>query len=112
MIKHIDQQLLVNRLMITSVHIDDIKEKQKRDYLFNYLEIVTVASSVLLLRAGTRGHLDKKRELWQFIRQHNRQQYNKLRYGMLGQIANLPYFIGHKITILAYRASQKMVGFN
>jgi glycosyltransferase involved in cell wall biosynthesis len=112
MIKRIDQQLLVNRLMITSICISDIKEKQKRDYLFNYLEIITIASSVLLLRGGTQEHLDKKRELWQFIRQYNRQQYNKLRYGILGQIANLPYFAGRQITLWAYKASQKVVGFN
>jgi glycosyltransferase involved in cell wall biosynthesis len=112
MIKRIDQQLLVNRLMITSIYIGNIEEKQKRDYLFNYLEIITVASSVLLLRAGTEKHLRKKYELWQFIRQYDKQQYNKLRYGILGQIVNLPYFIGRKVTLLAYRVSQKAVGFN
>jgi hypothetical protein len=112
MIKRIDQQLLVNRLMITSININDIGEKQKREYLFNYLEIITIASSVLLLRAGTEEHLRKKRELWQFIRRHDKQQYNKLRYGVLGWIANLPYFTGRKITLWVYMVSQKIVGFN
>lgn len=112
MIKRIDQQLFVNRIMVSMLTLEDISEQRKREYMFNYLEIVTVVSSVLLLRSGTNEHLFKKRELWQFIREQNDELYYKLRRGFLGQVTNLPGRMGRSISISAYNISKKVVGFN
>jgi glycosyltransferase involved in cell wall biosynthesis len=112
MIARIDQQLAVNRAMITALNLEEIEEKRKRQYLFNYLEIVTLASSALLLCAGTPEHLRKKNELWQFIRLHNRRLYNKLRYGVLGSLVHLPGGPGRGISLSIYKISRKVVGFS
>jgi glycosyltransferase involved in cell wall biosynthesis len=112
MIRNIDQQLFVNRLMISSLALDSIREKRKRQYLFNYLEIVTMASSAMLLRAGTEEHLRKKQELWEYIRGNNRRLYHKLRYGVPGSLVHLPGATGRNISISVYKLSRKMVGFN
>jgi glycosyltransferase involved in cell wall biosynthesis len=112
MIKKIDQQLLVNRMMIASLNLVDIRDKRQFVYLFHYLEIVTMISSILLIRSGDKENLHKKKLLWEFIRDHNKRLYNKLRYGFLGWLVNLPGIIGRDISISVYEASQRVFGFN
>ena len=48
MIRRIDQQLRVNRLMLAQVDLDQVENKRLRRYLLNYLEIITTISTVLL----------------------------------------------------------------
>lgn len=59
MIRRIDQQLRVNRLMLAQVDLDQVENKRLRRYLLNYLEIITTISTVLLFRAGDKEHLEK-----------------------------------------------------
>lgn len=68
MIRRIDQQLRVNKLMLEQVDLKAVKEPRLRKYLFNYLEIITTVSSILLIRGGEAEHLEKKRQLWNYIR--------------------------------------------
>jgi glycosyltransferase involved in cell wall biosynthesis len=112
MIKNIDQQLLINRMMVTSLNLNEIYDKNQFRYLFHYLEIITIVSSILLIRSGSEENLRKKKLLWNFIRIHNKHLYNKLRYGLLGQIVNLPGTTGRDISISVYEVSQKIFGFN
>ena len=46
MIRRIDQQLRVNRLMLAQVDLDQVENKRLRRYLLNYLEIITTISTV------------------------------------------------------------------
>jgi glycosyltransferase involved in cell wall biosynthesis len=112
MIERIDQQLTVNRIMLTALALEEIEEPQKRKYMFNYLEIVTMVSSILLVRSGTPESLRKKRDLWQFIRGQNKQLYNRLRYGFLGQLVNMPEITGYNLSLPVYKVVRKVVGFN
>ncbi|MDR2071380.1 MAG: glycosyltransferase [Treponema sp.] len=112
MIRRIDQQLFVNRLMVSAFNPETIEGKRKRRYLLNYLEIVTLASSALLLRGGTAEHLRKKRELWQYIRDNNEWLYSKLRHGFLGHLVHLPGNTGRSISVSLYYFSRQVVGFN
>jgi hypothetical protein len=80
--------------------------------MFNYLEIITVISTVMLLRSGTEENLAKKRELWTYIKGRDIRLFHKLRRGILGSTMNLPGRGGRKISVAAYRLSQKVVGFN
>jgi hypothetical protein len=98
--------------MVAAFAPEAIEEKRKRQYLLNYLEIVTLASSILLLRGGTAEHLRKKRELWQYIRDHNIWLHRKLRYSFLGQLVHLPGFPGRSISRSIYYVSRLVVGFN
>lgn len=112
MIKRIDQQLLVNRLMVSSPALDKIPEQRKYEYMLHYLEIVTTISSILLLRSGTEENLRKKKELWRFIRRHNGQLYKRLRRGLMGRLIHLPGRTGRNVTVLAYKVSRRVIGFN
>ena len=80
--------------------------------MFNYLEIITVVSTIMLIRSGTEENLEKKRELWKYIKEKDIRLFRRLRRGIMGMAMNLPGKGGRKISIVAYRISQKIVGFN
>lgn len=112
MISRIDQQIKVNRQMIDAVRLQDVPNPRLRSYMFNYLEIVTAVSSVLLLRSGTPENMNKKRALWAYIRQKDPWLHYRLRRGLLGTLLNLPGTVGKNITLLVYKVTQKAVGFS
>ena len=115
MIGRIDQQIKVNKLMV-DYYVEEMDRihangKVKR-YMRNYLDIITTVSSVLLIRSGLEENLEKKKELWQYIRSKDKWLWVRLRYGLLGNAMNLPGKGGRKISVAAYRLTQKIVGFN
>lgn len=112
MIKRIDQQIKVNKLMIEQVQLENITSPKLRQYMFNYLEIITVISGILLIRSGTAENLKKKKELWKYIKDKDLELYHNIRYGIMGQILNLPGRVGRGISVGVYKISQKIVGFN
>lgn len=112
MIQRIDQQIKVNKIMIEAYDLWKIPNKKLRKYMFNYLEIITVISTVLLIRSGTKENLEKKRELWHYIKQQDIRLFHHMRNGIMGNTMNLPGRGGRKISIAAYKIAQKVVGFN
>ncbi len=112
MIGRIDQQIKVNKLMVDTYNLWKIPDRKLRHYMFNYLEIITVISTVMLIRSGTAENLEKKRELWRYIKQQDLRLFHHLRAGIMGNTMNLPGRGGRKISIAAYKISQKVVGFN
>ena len=113
MISRIDQQLLVNRLMVDFYDVSRIEGKRLREYMYQYLEIITVISSVLLIKSGTPENLEKKKELWSYIKKHNINMYRELRYKkLLGYGINLHGALGRKTICLGYKIAQKIFGFN
>ncbi|SDF16876.1 Glycosyltransferase involved in cell wall bisynthesis [Fontibacillus panacisegetis] len=112
MIKRIDQQLKVNKLMIDGISIEEITNPKLRQYMLNYLEIITVISTILLIRSGKKENLKKKKELWKYLKEKDIQLYNTIRYGVMGRLMNIPGRLGRSISISAYKLSQKIVGFN
>ncbi len=115
MISRIDQQIKVNKIMIDYV-VDNksmiMKNKRLAQYMFNYLEIVTTASSALMLRSGTEENLEKKKELWQYLKDKDKKLHNKLRRGIMGGAMNLPGRGGRKLSVEGYKICQKIFKFN
>ena len=112
MISRIDQQLRVNKRMIDSYNLWKLQDVKCRKYMYNYLEIITVVSTVMLLCSGTKENLAKKQKLWNYIKKKDLRLFRRLRWGIMGVVMNLPGKTGRKISIAAYRISQKIVGFN
>ncbi len=112
MIKRIDQQIKVNKLMIDLVQLETISNPNLRQYLLHHLEIVTVVSAILLIRSGTVENIQKKKELWKYMKEKDLELYHDIRFGFMGHLMNLPGRIGRSISVGAYKISQKFVGFN
>ncbi len=115
MISRIDQQIRVNKRMVDymSENVPKLKGSRKlRNYMINYLEIITTVSSIMLIRGGTEEHLQKKKELWDYMKQKDRFLYGRLRYGILGNSMNLPGKGGRKISVEGYRICRRFFKFN
>jgi hypothetical protein len=112
MIKRIDQQLKVNRLMVTSMDFKAIPNRKQAKTIYNYLEVITAVSNVLLLIMDTDESRRMHDELWAFIRQQDIKLYLKLRHGVYGLMLHLPGRTGRKISLDAYSLAQKVFGFN
>jgi len=115
MISRIDQQLKVNYIMIDDYKLSDSRQvtnRKLRHYMKNYLEIIMVVSSILAIRSGTKENLDKKYQLWQYLKKKDRKLYRELKWGVLGRSMNLPGKGGRKISETAYKIANRFVGFN
>ncbi len=112
MIRRIDQQMKVNKLMIEKFDLWSVENKQLRKYMYNYIEIITTISSVMCLIDGSEELLQKKAELWAYIKETDERLYKKLRHGIFGIVMNLPGEFGRKFAIFAYHVANKVVGFN
>ena len=112
MIKRIDQQIRVNKLMVDAYINSGNTNKRLKAYMFSYLDIITTISSIMLIRANTEESLQKKKELLEYIKTQNRVVYRKLRHSLFGRVMNLPGRGGRKMSVAAYKISQKFYGFN
>lgn len=112
MIRRIDQQIKVNKLMIEQGDLENIQNEKLYNYMLSHLEITTVISSVLLIRSRSDENLEKKKELWRYIKDNNPKIYKELRHRIMGRIVNFPGPVGRWSCIEAYKISQKIVGFN
>ena len=115
MISRIDQQIRVNKIMIDEYNLYDkklIPSRKLRHYMMQYLEIMMTISSIMLIRSGTQENLEKKKELWKYLKKKDRRLYFKLRYGIMGRTMNLPGKGGRKVSEMGYKITQKFFGFN
>ena len=112
MIKRIDQQIKVNKMMIDAYDLWKINNHHLRKYMLNYLEIITVISTVMLIKSGTEENLAKKRELWTYIKEKDIRLFHKLRNRIMGRTLNLPGKGGQRLSLTIYKISQKVIGFN
>ena len=112
MIGRVDQQIFVTKRMIDMYEMRMVTNKKLRQYMTNYLAIMMTVSSILLIRSKSKENLEKKRELWQYLKKRDYKTYWKIRYGILGQTMNLPGRSGRKISSLAYIVARRIVGFN
>ena len=115
MIKRIDQQIRVNKLMIDYMVDNKMKiigNRKLYRYMLNYLDIITTVSSVLLIRSGTEDNLEKKKELWKYMKEKDWVIFKHLRFGILGSTMNLPGRGGRKISVDGYKLCRKIFKFN
>lgn len=112
MISRIDQQIAINKTMIAYYSDTQGTEDNVLTYMRRYLEIITAVSSILLIKEGSSESLEKKKELWQFIRSQDTHLYYRLRLGLLGIGLHLPGKVGRKTTVGVYHMAQRIYGFN
>lgn len=115
MIKRVDQQIMVNKRMYeyySKKRLSLLSNRKLRHYMYNYLEIITTVSSILLILEGTGESLNKKNELWMWMAKTDLSLERRLRGGFLGQGMNLPGRVGRKISMDGYHVAQRVFHFN
>lgn len=112
MIARVDQQIFVTKSMIEMYQLRNVTSRKLRQYMINYLAIMMTVSSILLIRSKKEENLEKKKELWKYLKKKDVKTYMKIRYGILGQTINLPGKSGRKISSLVYSVARRIIGFN
>ncbi len=115
MIGRIDQQIKVNKIMIDYMVANKsiiTPCRKLEQYMLSYLDIITTVSSILLIRSETEENLEKKKELWEYLKKKDWLLYRKLRFGLLGQCTNLPGKGGRKISVEGYKICRRFFNFN
>lgn len=112
MIRRIDQQLKITKIMIESHDIFQIKSKKLQNYMIKYLSMMMAVSSVFLIKEGSEESLVKKEELWNYLKKYDRRLYKKIRSQILGRSMNLPGKFGRKVVEVGYNITRKIYGFN
>ena len=113
MIKRVDQQLRVTRIMMNAVNLYDLPVTQDklRAYMLNYFSMMMAISSIFLTLDGSEDALRKRSELWADLKAHDERLYHRCKFSVAGA-CNLPGTLGGKISIGGYRIAQKLFKFN
>ena len=69
-------------------------------------------SSALLLVEGSKESLEKKKEVWMYLKKKSLPMYLHLRTTPMGLALNLPGGLGRKTSVRGYKIARKIVGFN
>lgn len=112
MISRLDQQIFVTKKMISMYDMRMIQSKKLRKYMINYLAIMMTVSSILCIRSKKKENLEKKKELWKYLKMKDYRTYFTIRHGILGETMNLPGRSGRKVSSMAYSVARRIVGFN
>lgn len=113
MINRIDQQIYVNKLMIDAYDIpSDIKNKHLAAYLFSYLGTICAVTSVLLMVSKKPENLQKKKELWKYLKRRSPRMYWKIRTNFKGIVSNPYCAVDRMLVLKIYKIAQKIYRFN
>lgn len=111
MMKRIDQQIKVNKVLIDSYDFSHQLHPFQERYLLKHLEIVTNISSALLNRIGTDDAFEKRQELWRYLRENNPRAFKKLRLGLFGFLTTFKTKIGIKLSNQLYKLIRRSGGY-
>lgn len=112
MIRRIDQQLRITKIMIESHNLMQVKSRKLQNYMIKYLSMMMTVSTVFLIKEGSDESLVKKQDLWDYLKNYDKWLYKKIRHQILGRSMNLPGKFGNKIIEMGYNITRKIYGFN
>lgn len=112
MIRQVDQQLQVTKIMLESHELRNIKSKKLQKYMVKYLVMMLTICSVLLVKEGSEESLKKKDELWNDLKEKDSWLFSEVRSRLLGKASNLSGKMPHKVLEAGYNISKKIYNFN
>ena len=112
MIKRIDQQLRVNKIMIDYFDYDVISERPCMKYMQNYVNIMMTISSAFCVLSRDEENYEKKHELWQYLKEKNPRLYTNIMHSSMGIALSWEGKAARVVQRAGYRLFQKIIGFN
>lgn len=113
MMKRIDQQLRITRVMIDSIDLnEDVVQKKLRRYMENYLSMMMCICSVFLRMINTPESEQKRRDIWAYLKTQRPDIYPHIRRNVLNLGTNLPTEFGRRLGLGGYHLAQKIFKFN
>ena len=112
MMKRIDQQDRVNRIIFDAFDLEKISNKKLRSYLYSYLQIMCTVTTVHYALINTEDSKQKKEALWSYMKKENQTMWCHLRFSAQGIALNLPGKVGRAIVCRGYGLAQRFFGFS
>ncbi len=114
MIKRVDQQIKVTKIIATCVDLERVKAKSVKlyRYMLSMLSMMMTISSIYLLMAKDEKSITKREELWNFIKENNNKIYLKLKYLKLSGLTYIPTKLGNYLSLTGYKIARKIYKFN
>ncbi|MFA5561866.1 MAG: glycosyltransferase [Eubacteriales bacterium] len=112
-IAHIDQQVMVNKMMVEARDLTTLTDRKLQSYMYHYLSILTVISSTFLLMQDEPDSRARMHALWQYIKDRNPAMYQHLyRRSLMGLTIRLRGKVGRFLMLRMYRMARRIYGFN
>lgn len=111
MMGRIDQQIKVTKLIIDASNYEDIPIKLK-NYMIKFLSMMMSICDVYLLMINNKESLDKRKNLWNYIKNKDVKLYNTLKRKTLSGLTYIPGKLGNFISISGYKIAKKIFKFN
>ena len=113
MVKRLDQQFRITRILMEAYHLyDDVEQPKLRAYMMGYFTMMMAICSVFTKLSDKPGIDGELRELWSDLKAYDEQMYKKARHGVIGIGTNLPTRLGEKTTVGLYHLASKIFKFN
>lgn len=112
MMGRIDQQLKVNKIMVDAYDLTKVRNKKLRDYMVKYLAMMMTVSSVFLIKEGSEQSLEKRAELWRYLKNASKGMYRLVNKQVLSKPMQIRGKAGRKMVVWGYSISRKLYGFN
>lgn len=112
MISRIDQQIKVNKIMIDAYDLTRIRNRKLRDYMVKYLAMMMTVSSVFLIKEGSEESLEKRTELWKYLKNSSKSTFRLVNKQVLSKPMQIRGKAGRKMVVWGYSISRKLYGFN
>ena len=113
MMRRIDQQLRITRVMIDSVDLpDEVESRKLCRYMENYLSMMMCICSIFLRMIHTSEAEGKRADIWAYLKAKRPKLYSRVRRNVLNLGTNIPSEVGRRIGIGGYRLAQKIFKFN
>ena len=110
MMKRIDQQLKVTKIIMDCVDLSTVKSRKLERYLERFLSIMLAVSSIHLLMIGDSLAMKKRRAMWRYLEQKDSALYRRMRLSV-GGFTYLPSKLGNRLSLAGYRLAKKVVKF-
>lgn len=109
-LKRIDQQILVTKMVIDSHDLNEVEKKSRRlyRYMLHELSILICICNVFLSIKGDRESVQKQRDLWAYLKAKDTRTYRKMRYAAMSAFTHMPTKLGRKTTVGIYRIINKI----
>lgn len=113
LMKRIDQQIRVTELVAKSVDLREVKKMYPKlaVYMMRNISIMLSISSIHLLLIKTEEAFQKRKRMWEQVKDYDRMLYYRLRCSTLSGLTYLPGRLGGKITVGGYRMARKIYQF-
>jgi hypothetical protein len=114
MIRRIDQQILVTKIMADAHDLELLEQHNKKLalYMYHYLSIMLMICNIYLMMSGREENLKKRTELWQWLKEYHPSTFRRMRYRSSNVIFLLPGKVGRDIDLFFYKWIRKIYKFN